>query len=112
MVAASLGGAPLIAIDVVAAKLEFAVGWAQLTRSMLERLMSPDKSKEICPGGVDLAIEAAGVPAVMEMAFNAVKPGGLCVLSGNVSFGQKISIDPFDRSKVSESREAGWRHGA
>jgi S-(hydroxymethyl)glutathione dehydrogenase / alcohol dehydrogenase len=99
MVAASLGVSRLIAIDVVPAKLEFARRMGATHTIDARTSDVSGQIKEICPGGVDLAIEAAGIPAVMEMAFNAVKPGGLCMLAGNVSFGQTIVIDPSDLIK-------------
>jgi len=50
--------------------------------------------------GVDYAIEAVGSREAMETAFSVVRPnGGLCVLAGNVSHGETISIDPFDLIK-------------
>ncbi len=50
--------------------------------------------------GVDYAIEAVGCREAMETAFTVVRPnGGLCVLAGNVSYGETISIDPFDLIK-------------
>ena len=50
--------------------------------------------------GIDYAIEAAGLKQTMEQAFVSVKDnGGLLVIAGNLSQGQKISIDPFDLIK-------------
>jgi len=47
--------------------------------------------------GVDHAVEASGVSSAMEIAFRSVKDnGGLLVIAGNVSKGERISIDPFD----------------
>ena len=47
--------------------------------------------------GVDYAIEAAGQSESMETAFQAVREnGGLCVLAGNLPYGERISLDPFD----------------
>lgn len=50
--------------------------------------------------GVDYAIEAAGQRETMETAFQVVRDnGGLCVLAGNLSHGERISLDPFDLIK-------------
>jgi len=47
--------------------------------------------------GVDYAIEAAGQRDPMEIAFQAVRDnGGLCVLAGNLPYGERISLDPMD----------------
>lgn len=56
---------------------------------------------EITAGrGVDYAIEATGRREAMETAFQIVRDnGGLCVLAGNLSHGERISLDPFDLIK-------------
>jgi S-(hydroxymethyl)glutathione dehydrogenase/alcohol dehydrogenase len=47
--------------------------------------------------GVDYSVECVGLPDAMENAFRSVADrGGLCILAGNVAFGQSISIDPYD----------------
>jgi S-(hydroxymethyl)glutathione dehydrogenase / alcohol dehydrogenase len=97
-VAATLGASPLIAVDVVAHKLETALrlgashGLNPKTDDVLAQIHSLTGNR-----GVDLAIEAAGLPHVMEMAFAATRyGGGTCVLAGNVAHGEVISIDPYD----------------
>ena len=47
--------------------------------------------------GVDYAVEASGVAAVIEQAFASVRRnGGLCVFASHPAQGQKIAIDPYD----------------
>jgi S-(hydroxymethyl)glutathione dehydrogenase/alcohol dehydrogenase len=47
--------------------------------------------------GADFVIESAGKKETMEQAFKAVRDGGgLCVLAGNLPYGEKIAIDPMD----------------
>ena len=82
-VAALQGAKILIAIDRVAAKLETAkaLGATHIIDAAREDVAA--RLKEIAPNGVDLAVEATGVPEVMEMAHTCVKTGGgLCVLAG------------------------------
>jgi S-(hydroxymethyl)glutathione dehydrogenase/alcohol dehydrogenase len=56
--------------------------------------------KQITEGGADYAIEAAGRGEAMEAAFRSVRDqGGVCVLAGNVPYGGRITIDPFDLIK-------------
>ncbi len=57
--------------------------------------------KNITDGiGVDYAIESAGKKESMECAFKSVRDkGGLCVIAGNLSFGETMQIDPFDLIK-------------
>jgi len=49
--------------------------------------------------GVDYAIESAGRKDTMEMAFQAVRNGGKCIIAGNLAIGEKITIDPMDLIK-------------
>ena len=49
---------------------------------------------------LSLGLKKIGNSKTMEDAFSSVKSnGGLCILAGNLPFGQKISIDPFDLIK-------------
>lgn len=43
--------------------------------------------------GVDVAIEAVGLPAVWNMAFNMVRPGGFALLFGGTKKGAEVSLD-------------------
>jgi S-(hydroxymethyl)glutathione dehydrogenase/alcohol dehydrogenase len=101
LAAVMLKASQIIAIDIVSAKLDEAkkLGATHVINAKQENVL--DKIKEITGGaGVDNAIEAAGRPETMETAFQSIKyNGGLCVLAGNVKFGEKISLDPFDLIK-------------
>lgn len=55
--------------------------------------------QRVASGGTDYAIEATGNRKAMESAFHAIRNGGLCVLTGNLAHGQRISVDPFDLIK-------------
>jgi len=88
----------IIAVDIYDHKLEQA-GKMGATHTVNAHVQDGRKEiAEITSGrGVDYAIEAAGNREAMESAFSVVRPnGGLCVLAGNVSHGETISIDPFD----------------
>ena len=91
----------IIAIDVFEHKLKQAhrLGATHLINA---RQKGPLASiLEITAGrGVDYAIEAAGKREAMETAFQVVRDnGGRCVLAGNLSHGERITIDPFDLIK-------------
>ncbi|MEQ9519826.1 MAG: zinc-binding dehydrogenase, partial [Parvibaculum sp.] len=54
------------------------------------------------PGGVDVAIEATGIPAVMNDALNSTRQqGGRAVVIGNAKFGQDLKLQPgvFNQGK-------------
>lgn len=101
LAAKMMGAAVIIAVDIHDQKLIQARetgathtinASAQDVLSILQKITSGQ--------GVDFAVEAAGRRETMETAFKSVKDkGGLCVLAGNLPFGEQICIDPFDLIK-------------
>jgi S-(hydroxymethyl)glutathione dehydrogenase/alcohol dehydrogenase len=100
--ASAVGCAPVIAVDILAAKLQ--------TAQRLGATHTIDASKsdvvaeihKICPGGADIAIEATGQPAVMQQALASVRArGGKAVIVGNARFGARLELDPgqFNQGK-------------
>jgi S-(hydroxymethyl)glutathione dehydrogenase/alcohol dehydrogenase len=87
--------APVIAIDILENKLALArqVG---ATHSIDAAEQDPvERIHEICPAGVDYAIEASGRPNVMRQALDCVRPqGGGAVIIGNARAGEQITLDP------------------
>ena len=99
VMAASLANAhPVIAVDIVAHKLEQAgrLGATHLVNALEQDALA--RVRELTGGrGADFAVEAAGKTAVAEIALQSVRDnGGLCVLAGNPPFGERIAVDPFD----------------
>jgi S-(hydroxymethyl)glutathione dehydrogenase/alcohol dehydrogenase len=96
--AASIAGARMVAaVDVVPTKLDQASRFGAThvldARSMdvVGTLRGLTEGK-----GVDVSIESAGRVETMEWAYSAVRTGGgVAVLVGNLSAGQKITLDPF-----------------
>lgn len=98
LAARMLDADPLIAVDVVDAKLVEAVRLGA-THTVNSNDCEPLSAVlELTGGkGVDYTIEAVGRRDTMEAAFGAVRPnGGLCVLAGNLPHGEQIAINPFD----------------
>jgi threonine dehydrogenase-like Zn-dependent dehydrogenase len=50
----------------------------------------------VAPGGVDVAIEAAGVPETFRQAIAATRRGGTAVVFGVMSRGVRVEVEPFD----------------
>ncbi len=51
--------------------------------------------RRLAPGGVDFAVEATGLPSVMEQAINATRmQGGRAVVIGNARQGAMLSLNP------------------
>lgn len=71
--------AQVIAVDPVEAKRQVALALGATAA------LTPEQAagiKDLSGGGVDFAFEAAGVPAVLEAAFQSLKRGGACVAMG------------------------------
>lgn len=101
LAAAMRKAAMIIAVDVVDAKLTAAkrAGATHVINAATEDVL--ECMREITDGrGADTVVEAVGLPETMEQAFaSTAYGGGLCVLAGNLAFGEKISLDPFDLIK-------------
>jgi S-(hydroxymethyl)glutathione dehydrogenase / alcohol dehydrogenase len=58
--------------------------------------------RKLVPAGVDVAVEASGLPAVMEQAVNAARQqGGRAVVIGNARHGASLQLNPavFNQGK-------------
>ena len=87
---------PVIAIDLIDSKLEIAVMFGATHTINGRKGNGIEEVMEICPMGVDLAIEATGRPAVMATALTAVRAqGGRAVVIGNAPKGQTVVLDPW-----------------
>ena len=89
------GASPVIAVDLLPEKLELArtLGATYLVNAATESVV--ESMLKICPGGVDVAIEASGRPDVMQQAVEAVRSqGGVAVIAGNARFGETWALDP------------------
>jgi len=93
--AAISGCAPIIAVDINPEKLKVAKKMGT-THCICSKTVNPvEEILKICPGGIDFAIEATGIPDVMGMALTSVHAqGGIAVVIGNANFNDKLVIDP------------------
>lgn len=97
--AAIAGCDPVVAIDVRVSALEVARAMGATHTIHVGQYDTVDDGSdalaEICPAGVDFAIEASGRPDVMQRAIASVRPrGGAAILIGNARHGQRIALDP------------------
>jgi len=93
--AAVAGCTPIIAVDIADDKLVLAraLGATHTIRSNL--VDAVQEIHKLVRGGVDVAIEATGIPLVMQHALASVRSqGGTAVVVGNAKFGEKLEIDP------------------
>lgn len=102
MAAAFAGAMPVIGIDLAASRRELAKQFGAT------HVIDPADGdviaaiKAIVPAGVDLAVEATGVPGVMKDAVSAARmQGGRAVVIGNAKLGSVLTIDPgvFNQGK-------------
>ena len=52
--------------------------------------------RAVAPGGVEVALECAGVPETFRQALAATRRGGAMVLFGVMAKGQQVPIEPLD----------------
>jgi S-(hydroxymethyl)glutathione dehydrogenase/alcohol dehydrogenase len=96
--AALAGCAPIVAVDVRESALDLARAMGATDAVLAGGPADPGAAiAAVCPGGVDVAIEASGRPEVMRQAIASVRPrGGRAVLVGNARYGERIELDPAE----------------
>lgn len=103
--AAMAGCVPVIAVDVLAEKLDLAM---QLGATYAINAAQTDPVAEInrlCGGGVDFAVEASGRPAVMAQALHSVRAqGGVAAIAGNAHHGEHLAINPAQLNQGKQLR--------
>lgn len=102
MAAAFAGAAVVIGVDPSPVRREMA------ERCGVTHVIDPTggdvlaEIKDLVPHGVDLAVEATGIPAVMAQAVSATRSqGGRAVVIGNARHGARLDLDPgvFNQGK-------------
>lgn len=91
-----VGAQKIIAADISDEKLQQAraFGATEVINSAREDLA--ERVAQLTDGrGVEVAIEAIGLPRTIEAAYAVLARGGTAVVAGQVADGVKISIDPF-----------------
>jgi S-(hydroxymethyl)glutathione dehydrogenase / alcohol dehydrogenase len=102
MAAAFAGAMPVIGVDPNSRRRELAMRYG--ANHVIDPNMGDviDEIRKIVPNGVDLAVEATGVPSVMAQALNATRQqGGRAVVIGNARAGAHLTLDPaaFNQGK-------------
>jgi S-(hydroxymethyl)glutathione dehydrogenase/alcohol dehydrogenase len=87
------GARMIIAVDVVAHKLETARALGA-THGVNAAEVDPVKAiRELTGPGADYAFEAIGLKRAAEQAFECLRPGGTATIVGMIPVGQKIELD-------------------
>lgn len=102
MAAAFSGGWPVIGIDPNPERRAFALkfGCTHVIDPADGDVVAQIKAIE--PNGVDVAVEATGIPAVMDQAVNVTRQqGGRAVVIGNAKLGAMLNLNPgvFNQGK-------------
>lgn len=94
--AVAAGCTPVIAVDVRQSQLELASQMGATHRIDATEEDPVAGVSRLCPGGVDVAVEASGRPEVMLQALQSVRnQGGTAVIIGNARHGERIALDPW-----------------
>jgi S-(hydroxymethyl)glutathione dehydrogenase/alcohol dehydrogenase len=93
------GLSPIIAVDVLNSKLNFAKRLGATHLIQASKPAGLKKIKAILPHGADYAVDASGQKSAMETAFGCIKDTGVCVIAGNLGKDEKIEIHPFELIK-------------
>ncbi|MFJ9390932.1 Zn-dependent alcohol dehydrogenase [Nocardioides sp. NPDC101246] len=107
-----VGARQIIAVDISDARLEQArhFGATEVINSADENLT--ERIAHLTDGrGVEVAIEAIGLPATIEAAYASLARGGRAIVAGQVPDGLTITIDPFVMSD-SELKLIGSNYGS
>ena len=102
---------PIVAVDVVDAKLELAL---ELGATHIVRADDPDalaQIREITAGGGETVVEAVGRTAVLEMAFDATRRGGTTVAAGLPAPDKVMALSPL-RPRRRGANAQGVVHGS
>jgi len=92
------GAGTIIGVDIARNKLDVAreLGADHVINAQ-EVEHPPQAVRDLTGGaGADYAVEAAGVPALMEQAFASIHNGGTCVIAGMASLGSMLSFAPYE----------------
>lgn len=93
MAAVVAGCAQIVAVDVQDSRLALARSLGA-THTVNARGNDPVAAiRELTAGGVDHAVEATGIPAVMTQAFDALNTTGTVVVLGVAPAGARVSVD-------------------
>ncbi len=99
------GCAPILAVDVNPRRLALAARLGATYRIDASTADPVAAVLRLCPGGVDVAIESSGRPAVMQQALACVRSqGGVAVIVGNARAGERLAIDPQELNQGKQLR--------
>jgi S-(hydroxymethyl)glutathione dehydrogenase/alcohol dehydrogenase len=94
--AALVGANPIIAVDLLPAKLDLAKTFGATHTVNAAEVDAAAAVHDLTGGGVNYAFEAIGNPKAVEQAFSMTRRAGTCVVVGMPPVGSSIEISPVD----------------
>ena len=94
--AALAGASRIIAVDMVASKLELARKFGATDLVDASDGEAIEKVRELTGGGVHYSFEASGLKATAEQAFRMLRPGGTATVIGMIPPGQMVELHGVD----------------
>ena len=94
--AALAGASRIIAVDMVASKLELARKFGATDLVDASDGEAIEKVREMTGGGVHYSFEAIGLKATAEQAFKMLRPGGTATVIGMIPPGQMVELHGVD----------------
>jgi len=93
MAARLVGAGKIIAVDTLDYKLKMAkeLGASETINASRENVV--ERINQLTGGGADYTFVAVGSADVIVQAFDAIRPGGKCILAGATPVGTKVSLD-------------------
>jgi 2-desacetyl-2-hydroxyethyl bacteriochlorophyllide A dehydrogenase len=89
-----LGASELVVVDIDSKKLNMALEYGA-TKAILSQNLETELSKEKYPHGFDIVIDATGIPAVIQKAFDYMGPTAKYLQFGVTPDNASIQISPF-----------------
>tara|TARA_B100000131_G_scaffold322447_1_gene376402 strand:+ start:752 stop:1804 length:1053 start_codon:yes stop_codon:yes gene_type:complete len=86
----------VIVVDKDRNKLKLCKKMGALESLKLEDFLEKINKKKILKENIGATIECSGNVKLIENAFKNLKKDGVCVVGGNVKFGTKLKIDPYE----------------
>lgn len=95
MAASAAGSTKVIAIDINDSQLEAARKFGATHGFNASDPETPSRVRKLTDGGVHIAVESAGVPKALELAFDLTRIGGETIAAGLPNPNRNISISHF-----------------
>lgn len=114
MGAALVGAGPIVVFDVAAEKLELArrLGATHTVDTAgLDPADAVSAVQELTGGGVEVAVDAVGLPQTLRQAFSALRPGGTAIAVGLTSVDATAAV-PVNELVQQQKRLVGSLYGS